>query len=72
MGLSVCLMQHQAESVSGDCTYIGTMLLSLCISLEQKTVSEMLFGACKKTFKGTSPILTVILRVPTGPCVLNF
>lgn len=47
------------------------MLTSLHISSVQKTAYEKLLGAGKKTFKGVSPIFTVMSRVPTGLGVVN-
>lgn len=42
------------------------MLTSLHISSVQNTAYEMLLGAGKKTFKGVSPIFTVMSRILTG------
>lgn len=52
-------------------THIGTMLTSLHVSYVPETSCEMLFCTCKATFKAASPVLTVILRVPPGLCVVN-
>jgi len=48
------------------------MLTSLCISSEPETNYEILFGACRKAFKGAAPIFPMILSVPTGLCGVDF